>query len=107
MAKQGLCLACGAVGCSEADFICAQCGDPKKTMVVCRGCKNRIDLTIAGSAKIKEFFAAIDPSINWAMVANKNVSCGTTIVTPVCSLCRGRKELPVGMTLIYKVRGRR
>ncbi len=102
--RQGRCLACGVVGQRENDFICENCGHSRKTMVVCSQCKKRTDLTLVGPTMIKEFFAKIDPSIEWTVVADKNISRGTTIVVSVCSSCRGKKKLPVGKTLIYKIR---
>lgn len=102
----GRCLACGVSGRSEKDFICDQCGHPKKTMVVCQGCQQRTDLTLAGPKKIEDFFSKVEPSIDWALVADKNVSLGTTIAVPNCPVCRTKKkDLPVGKALIYRIRG--
>lgn len=105
MSKQIICLACGVAGCGNKDYICGKCGDPEKTMMVCRGCRKRTDLTLAGPTMIKDFFAKINPSL---VADNVNISRGTTIVIPVCSSCRGnRNNLPNGKALIYKVRGER
>lgn len=46
-AKRGHCRACGVTGRGRRDFICEDCGNPNRIIVVCGYCHTRNDATAA------------------------------------------------------------